>query len=297
MNIPPRSLSYDWQQPPPSRGDMKLVISNEADLPKPIDKDFAEELATREIWRKPPHTKPAGGVLEIGTAEWFSHLEKRRFQHQGHWIPKLLHLDRYSGQCLVVLSSGLGLEAARFAQPKPDAPQNTVYVCDPVAERLNLVKNHFNARKLVGHFHETHYDKLPNNDATVDVVSGILTETPPDLATVIKEASRVLKPGGRLDLAVPAWRNADYWKRMLLFWRRLFGFAPAMQPGFTRSDLRAAATEFDDVIVRQRQLSRRDLPVFLRWISPRVFERIAGRYVILRAYKSIRGSIAPRVAA
>ncbi|MCX7665900.1 MAG: class I SAM-dependent methyltransferase [Gemmataceae bacterium] len=297
MTIPPRHIDYDWQLPPPSRAEMKIVISTEEDTPKPIDKEFAEKLATEEIWRKYPHSKPAGGALEIGTVEWFNHLEKRRYQHQGYWIPKLFHVDRYSGQNIVVLSSGIGIEAVRFAQARPDQPSNTVHVCDPIEDRLNLVKAHFTARQLAGHFHLTPYDRLPLPDATVDVVSGILSETPPDLDKVIKEIGRILKPGGRLDLAVPAWRNANYWTRTLLFWRKWLGLAPNITLGFTPADLRAAALEFDDVIIRQRQLSRRELPSLLRWLSPRLLERVAGRYLILRAYKSIRGSLAPRIAA
>src|SRR5688500_1769060 len=82
MAAPPVHPVYPWEVPPTPRP-MAVVEPN----PDPSE---AERLAERDVWRVYHTSKPAGGPHEPLTADWFKHLESKRYRHHGRWMPTLL---------------------------------------------------------------------------------------------------------------------------------------------------------------------------------------------------------------
>jgi arsenite methyltransferase len=106
-----------------------------------------------------------------------------------------------SGETVVDLGSGAGFDALLAASMV--GPDGRVIGIDMT--RAMLEKARHNAAMLgMGHvgFREAYLEELPLPDATADVVisNGVINLCP-DKAAVLVEAYRVLKPGGRMQLA------------------------------------------------------------------------------------------------
>jgi SAM-dependent methyltransferase len=120
------------------------------------------------------------------------------------------------GETVLDLGSGAGFDALLAAQMV--GPTGNVVGVDMTPAMLDKARN--NARLLGldnAKFREGYLEDLPVDDASVDLVisNGVLNLCP-DKAAVMAEAYRVLKPGGRLQIAdilvaheVPADAKAD----------------------------------------------------------------------------------------
>ena len=109
--------------------------------------------------------------------------------------------DLIAGETVVDLGSGAGFDALLAASMV--GPDGRVIGIDMT--RAMLEKARHNAATLgMGHvgFREAYLEDLPLPDATADVVisNGVINLCP-DKAAVLAEAYRVLKPGGRMQLA------------------------------------------------------------------------------------------------
>jgi SAM-dependent methyltransferase len=109
--------------------------------------------------------------------------------------------DLNAGETVVDLGSGAGFDALLAASMV--GPDGRVIGIDMT--RAMLEKARHNAATIgMGHvgFREAYLEDLPLPDATADVVisNGVINLCP-DKAAVLAEAYRVLKPGGRMQLA------------------------------------------------------------------------------------------------
>jgi SAM-dependent methyltransferase len=276
MAAPTTHPVYAWEIPPTPRP--VPVVEPEPDTAE------AELLAARDVWRVFPSDKPCGGGLTVLSAEWFQYLESKRYRRHGQWIPAFLEFGKHANENLLAVGDGLGFEWVRYAEGGAD-----VTIVDPSAERLRLYRTHFAARGASAQFVQAPFDHLPAPDARVDVVCAMFNEPPVvPWAMALAEAYRVLRPGGKILVVLPAKYNAARWQTLLLPWRRWFVYEKRIPGRFTASELRAAFTSFTDVRVYKRHLRRSELPYLWRWMPLPVLERLVGRFLIVKAFKPLK---------
>lgn len=253
--------------------------------PEP-DVTQAEYLAARDIWRVFPSNNPAGGDLEPLTGEWFEYLDKKRYRRHGQWLQKFLEFTKHAKESLLAVGDGLGFEWVRYAEGGAD-----VTIVDPNAERLRLYRKHFVARGVNGQFVQAPLDHLPSVDSRVDVVCAVFNEPPVvPWATALAEAYRVLRPGGKILVVLPAKYDSARWQLLLMPWRRWFVPLRNIPGRFTRRELREGFEVFSDVHVYKRHLRRSELPYLARWIPLPVLERLVGRFLVVKAFKPLKAT-------
>jgi SAM-dependent methyltransferase len=276
---------YAWEVPPTPRALPAIEPG-----PDPID---AERLAARDIWRVQATDKPAGGVIQPLTTDWFRYLDDKRYRRHGRWVPALFEFTKHARENLLAVGDGLGLDWVRFAEGKAE-----ITIVDPSADRLRLYREHFAARGVSGQFQHAPYDHLPSADERVDVVCAFFND-PPDVSwpAALAEAYRVLRPGGKVLVALPSHYNAIRWQDFLMPWRRWFNREPKGRPRFTAKELRSAFAAFNEVKVYKRHLRRSELPYVWRWMLMPVAERLIGRFLVVKAFKPLIPAASMRAAA
>lgn len=276
---------YAWEVVP---------LPRPAVVPEPgPDPSEAERLAGRDVWRVGPSSKPAGGDLEPLSRDWYLHLDAKRYRRHGRWVPAMLEFTRHAGETLLAVGDGLGLDWVRYAEGGAN-----VTVVDPLADRLRLYREQFQARGATAQFTQAPFDHLPAPDDRVDVVVAVFNDPPyVPWATALAEAYRVLRPGGKVMCVLPSKYNAARWQDILMPWRTWFRKAPKGPPRFTRRELYEGFSGFQDVRVYKRHLRRSELPYLWRWMLLPVAERLMGRFFIVKAFKPLSAAAAVRAAA
>jgi ubiquinone/menaquinone biosynthesis C-methylase UbiE len=99
------------------------------------------------------------------------------------------------------LGSGGGIDVLLSARRV--GPSGTVYGLDMTEEMLALARsNAADAGARNVHFLKGHIEQIPLPAASVDVIiSNCVVNLSPDKAAVLREAARVLAPGGRLGIS------------------------------------------------------------------------------------------------
>jgi SAM-dependent methyltransferase len=266
---------YAWEVPPTPRP--VPVVDPEPDVCE------AERLAARDIWRVFASDKPAGGPLTQLSPDWFKYLDSKRYRRHGQWLPAFLEFGRHANESLLAVGDGLGFEWVRYAEGGA-----AVTVVDPSAEHLRLYRTHFAARGVTGQFAQAPFDHLPAGDSRIDVVCAVFNEPPVvPWSTALGEAYRVLRPGGKILVVLPAKYNVVCWQTLLLPWRRWFVSERHVPGRFTARELRTAFAPFYDVQVHKRHLRRAELPYLWRWMPLPILERLLGRFLIVKAFKPL----------
>ena len=114
--------------------------------------------------------------------------------------PTLL-ADLHAGETVLDLGSGAGLDVLLSARRV--APGGHAYGLDMIDEMLNLARaNQARARVANATFLKGAIEAIPLPDASVDVViSNCVINLAADKRTALREAHRVLRPGGRFAVA------------------------------------------------------------------------------------------------
>jgi SAM-dependent methyltransferase len=259
------------------------AAEEQAPLTGPHDRGrFADQLFAYETLSGDTSTPPADEPYSL---QWFLNIENQRGR-QGRWIPRLLEFAKHSGERLLGLGNGLGTDWLQYARHGAD-----VVVCSASVEQLALVRRNFELRGLHGRFLHAAPTSLPLDDSSLDVasVSGLLAEVP-DPAAVVREIYRVLKPGGKVIAVIPARYDIDFWFAALFPWLRWLTSRAAPEPAPVRYTARSLHRLFADFVehrVHKRQLRRSEVPHVFRWLPTAVWERLAGRLLIIKAFKPV----------
>ena len=225
------------------------------------------------------------------TLQWYLEAESIRYGRHGWWLPRLLEFGKHGGETLLGLGDGLGSDWVQYARCGAQ-----VTACCTSAEAAAVVQRNFELRGLRGRFLAAEPSRLPLEPASIDVVClNDLPQTAPDLAAVVAEAYRVLKPGGKVLAVTAARHDVDYWARCCLPWRGWFRkTAPA---GWSRRALRRLFARFIEHRIHKRHLRRSETPHLFRWLPLPVLERMMGRRLILKAFKPLSAAISVQMAA
>lgn len=161
-----------------------------------------------------------------------------------------------AGETVLDLGSGGGIDVLLSA--KRVGPTGKVYGLDMTDEMLDLArKNQRDAGVDNVEFLKGHIEKVPLPDASVDVIiSNCVINLSPDKDAVLREAFRVLKPGGRFAVSdVVLTRDLpDGVRRSLELWSGCV--AGALLEGDYRAKLQTAG--FADIEVEPTRVFGRD---------------------------------------
>lgn len=235
------------------------------------------------------------------TLEWFLEVERHRYQVYAPWMPEMMEFARHAGHDVLEIGAGIGTDHAQFAKNGA----RTVDL-DLSSGHLALARRNFELRGLKGEFRHGDAENIPFPDASFDVVysNGVIHHTP-NTAAVIREISRVLRPGGRCIIMVYAENSLHYWRE--LFYRighyggemnsasmgeimsrhveiTTHGAKPLVKV-YTGPRLRQMFSEFEKVRIYKRQLTASEKPRWLGWLPLELAQRLMGWNLILKAQK------------
>ena len=274
MTVPTPQPGYEWESIPTPQS-VEVVEAEPAT-------DGADRLAEQEIWRVLPSRNPAGGTLEPLSAEWFAHLEEKRYRRHGRWVTSLLELKRHAKENILAIGDGLGTDWVQMA-----GPDTQVTVVDPNSDRVKLQRKHFAVRGAPIQTVHAPWSHLPAPSDRTDVATLFFHETPSgDFQALADEIFRALRPGGKVMVVVPSRFNAERWQDLAHPWR-WWRKPKSETPRFTAASLRQLFSEFEQVTLRKRHLRRSELPYLWRWLPLPVLERLMGRFMILKAFKPL----------
>lgn len=155
----------------------------------------------RRFWER----KPCGSVHATapeGTEGFFEQVERRRYELEP-FIPRYADFGSTKDQNVLEVGVGLGTDFVRFARSGAKAVG-----VDLTERAVALVRRRLDQEGLAGEVRVADAERLPFDDGVFDVVYswGVLHHTP-DPTAAVREAARVVKPGGRLCLMLYARRS------------------------------------------------------------------------------------------
>jgi SAM-dependent methyltransferase len=267
--------------------DLRIWTGSEPIAPALVNPhEVAHRLFVEEAFRSPPRDFSA----EPYTLSWFEQVERQRYARQGYWLPKVLEFNRHAGEKVLGLGDGLGTDWLQYARQGAQ-----VMACHPVQEQLELVRRNFDLRGQAGRFLHATAHALPLDGSSIDVICihGQVTES-----AVIDELYRVLRPGGKVIVVVPAKYDAAFWYDAFFPWRRLYADRPVVEPSgsATGSALRREFARFVEHRVYKRHLRRANLPPLWRFYPLSVMERLVGQMLIMKAFKPLSAALTAPVA-
>jgi len=264
-----------------------------------------DKLRAREQWSEDPCGEIYGRGVKFGTREFFDEVERHRYQEYAPWMRDVMGFDQFAGARLLEVGCGMGTDLLQFARGGARCTG-----IDLTPRSVEISRHHFHLYEMPGDFALSDAERLPFADDSFDVFysNGVLHHTP-DTKGAIREAHRVLKPGGTAKVMLYHRNSWGYWFEMMLkqgiVRGELFrGLSPAdllskyvefndsggrpLVKVYSRRDTRALFSMFRDVKVEVDQLTRPEVYFVGKFIPEAVFSamrRSIGWNVIVTAVK------------
>jgi ubiquinone/menaquinone biosynthesis C-methylase UbiE len=173
----------------------------------------AEKSRVQAFWEADP-CGAAHGEAPEGTPEFFAQVERKRNELEP-FIARYADFPLTRGQRVLEIGVGAGTDFVRFARAGADATG-----VDLTEHAIRLVRQRLDNEGLEAHLQQADAEALPFPDDAFDRIYswGVLHHTP-DTARAVREAIRVLTPGGRLCVMLYArhsWVAYGLWARHAL---------------------------------------------------------------------------------
>lgn len=167
----------------------------------------------RSFWESEPCGWAHGDAPE-GTKEFFDQIERRRDELEPY-IARFADFEGSRGKRVLEIGVGLGTDFVRFARAGAVATG-----VDLTERGVELVRRRLELEGLKAEVLVADAERLPFEDGSFDRVYswGVLHHTP-DTARAVREAMRVLRPGGSLCVMLYArrsWVAFGFWARHAL---------------------------------------------------------------------------------
>ena len=238
-----------------------------------------EKLAAQSVWGASPAGATFGDGAQIGTREFFEAVMERRSNWEQPWLTDIVPFESFRGKRVLELGCGAGYDAYTFMTNGADYTG-----IDITPENPERVRQHLAHYGLDPDVLEADAERLPFEDESFDVVysNGVLHHTP-DMPRALREARRVLRPGGELyfsvynrnsivygvDMALVdqllkgGWMKRSLKTRLAMGEYTTSGELPLVNV-YSERRLRALVGEagFDVVSIKVRKLVAEDLPLY-----------------------------------
>lgn len=213
--------------------------------------------AVRSFWERTPCGSWDASAPE-GTREYFDQIERRRYELEP-FIHRFARFGETRGRRVLEIGVGLGTDHVQFARAGADLTG-----VDLTPKGVELVGRRLALEGLESDLQVADAERLPFEDASFDVVYswGVLHHTP-DTPRAVREAIRVLRPGGRLCVMVysrHAWVSYGLWVRNGPLSRRPFrSIADVLHhhmeslgtKGYTKRELRRMFAGVEDLRIEK----------------------------------------------
>jgi ubiquinone/menaquinone biosynthesis C-methylase UbiE len=264
-----------------------------------------EKRRARQQWTGDPCGAKYGAKYEFATREFFDEVERNRYQDYAPWMPSVMGFKDFAGARLIEIGCGMGTDLLQFARGGAHCTG-----VDLTPRSIELSRLHFDLYQMRADFVLTDAETLPFADESFDVVysNGVLHHTP-RTAAAIREAHRILRPGGVAKVMLYHRRSFYYWSeiilhRGLLRGHFLRGHSPAeimsryveysehnarpLVKVYSRRQARSLFAPFREVKIEVEQLMRKELRLLNPLVSDNLFRRLShtlGWNVIITATK------------
>jgi SAM-dependent methyltransferase len=229
----------------------------------------AEKSRVQAFWEADP-CGAAHGEAPEGTPEFFAQIERKRNELEP-FIGRYADFPMTRGQRVLEIGVGAGSDFVRFARAGADATG-----VDLTEHAIRLVRQRLDNEGLEAQLQQADAESLPFEDGAFDRVYswGVLHHTP-DTARAVREAVRVLAPGGRLCVMLYArhsWVAYGLWaKHALLQGRPTRSLSDVLAhhmesegtKGFTVRELRAMFAGLEDL-----RIEKVSTPYDRAWAGP-----------------------------
>ena len=263
-----------------------------------------QKLETQKQW----NNRPCGQIGDITyTLDYFLEVEKYRYQIEVPFMTETypFYETTNKGKKILEIGYGQGTDHAQFASSGAE-----MYGVDLTETHFQLAKLNFELRGLKGNFLLQDASNLPYEDNFFDTIYsfGVLHHTP-DIDVCIKEAYRVLKPGGKIILSFYYKHSAFHWyKKIFIDYILKLGFITKGYDGvlstieagadgihikplvilYDKKMMRNVLSEFKEVSIQIKHLTPPQLPILGKLLPDFILKKlepIFGWYIIGEAYK------------
>jgi SAM-dependent methyltransferase len=228
-----------------------------------------EKARVQAFWEAEPCGAAHGDAPE-GTPEFFAQVERKRMELEP-FIARYADFPLTRGQRVLEIGVGAGTDFVRFVRAGAQATG-----VDLTDHAIQLVRRRLDNEGLQAQLQQADAEALPFEDGAFDRVYswGVLHHTP-DTTRAVREAMRVLAPGGRLCVMLYArhsWVAYGLWaKHALLKGRPTRSLADVLAhhmesegtKGFTVRELRAMFDGLEDL-----RIEKVSTPYDRAWAGP-----------------------------
>lgn len=262
------------------------------------------KLETQKQW----NNRPCGQIGDITyDLDYFLKIETYRYENE---VPFMVKTYPYydpenKHKRILEIGYGQGTDHAQFASSGAE-----MHGVDITQKHFELAKLNFELRGLKGNFLLQDASKLPYPDNHFDLIYsfGVLHHTP-DIEVCLKEAYRVLKPGGKIILSLYYKHSAFHWyKKFLIDYILKLGFITKGYDGvlstieagadgvkikplvilYDKKMMRKVLSAFKDIKISIKHFTPPQLPILGKILPNSFFEKfehIFGWYIIGEATK------------